>query len=212
VATTGITRVVETWNKKLHIYIGLYFLLFLWLFGLSGLFLNHPPWFHGGGPQRSSEERAVEFPAAGSDQQKAVVLAQQLGLTGEVLTARFPPRPGHFLFRVFRPNRLANVDVDIERKTAMVGFARGAWNGVLENLHTFSGVREIWGEARPERDWLATSVWSFSMDALAAGLVFLVLSSLYMWWQLRDKRLWGALALFLGCAAAVFFLWGLQRL
>ena len=33
-------RTVETWNRKLHIYVGLYFLTFLWLFSFSGLLLN----------------------------------------------------------------------------------------------------------------------------------------------------------------------------
>ena len=59
----------ETWNKKLHIYIGLYFLLFLWLFSISGLFLNHPPWFHSMGPERTREERPVEIPDATDTQQ-----------------------------------------------------------------------------------------------------------------------------------------------
>ena len=31
----------RTWNQKLHIYLGLYFLVFLWLFAVSGLLLNH---------------------------------------------------------------------------------------------------------------------------------------------------------------------------
>jgi len=29
------------WNRKIHIYLGLYFIFFTWLFGFSGLLLNH---------------------------------------------------------------------------------------------------------------------------------------------------------------------------
>ena len=36
---------VRRWNKKIHIYLGLYMLLFLWLFSISGLFINHHNWF-----------------------------------------------------------------------------------------------------------------------------------------------------------------------
>ena len=38
-------RRFEFWNRKLHYYLGLYFLFFLWLFSLTGLMLNHQQWF-----------------------------------------------------------------------------------------------------------------------------------------------------------------------
>ena len=38
-------RRLDVWNRKLHYYLGLYFLFFLWLFSLTGLMLNHQQWF-----------------------------------------------------------------------------------------------------------------------------------------------------------------------
>ena len=38
-------KTLESWNRRLHYYLGLYFLLFLWLFSLTGLMLNHQQWF-----------------------------------------------------------------------------------------------------------------------------------------------------------------------
>ena len=35
---------LESWNRRIHYYLGLYFLLFLWLFSFTGLLLNHPRW------------------------------------------------------------------------------------------------------------------------------------------------------------------------
>jgi hypothetical protein len=210
-AEKTILRAVSTWNRKLHIYCGLFLLLFLWLFSISGLILNHPPWFHSMG-QRSTEERPVELPSTGSDVERARAAANSLGLSGEILSARFPSKPGHFNFRVFRPSQLSGVDVDIERKVATINTNRGRWAQIAENMHTFSGVREVWGETRPERDWIITSIWSISIDAVSGGLAFLVLSSLYMWYQLRDKRRPGLVALTLGCASCAFFIWGLARM
>jgi len=34
----------ERWNRKLHFYVGLFLLFFIWLFAFSGLLLNHPTW------------------------------------------------------------------------------------------------------------------------------------------------------------------------
>ncbi len=48
------------------------------------------------------------------------------------------------------------------------------------------------------------------MDAVAAGLIFMVLSSLYMWLQLPQKRLPGAIALGLGSLICGLFCFGLR--
>jgi len=41
----SFAKALETWNRRLHYYLGLYFLFFLWLFSLTGLMLNHQQWF-----------------------------------------------------------------------------------------------------------------------------------------------------------------------
>jgi len=53
-------------------------------------------------------------------------------------------------------------------------------------------------------------VWAFSMDAVAAGMIFMVLSSLYMWWELPQKRLLGAVVLGIGSLGCGLFCIGLR--
>ena len=79
--------------------------------------------------------------------------------------------------------------------------------GVIHVLHTFSGVRI--GDPTMQRDWLLTRVWSFSMDALAAGLIRMVFSSYYMWYGLKEKRRLGSFVLALGVLSCGFFVKGL---
>jgi hypothetical protein len=55
-------------------------------------------------------------------------------------------------------------------------------------------------------------MWAFSMDAVAAGLIFMVLSSLYMWLKLPRKRLLGAVVLALGSLICGLFCLGLRWL
>jgi len=50
------------------------------------------------------------------------------------------------------------------------------------------------------------------MDAVAAGLIFLVLSSLYMWLEFPQKRLPGAIFLGLGSLICGLFFVGLRWL
>ncbi|HEV8542470.1 MAG TPA: hypothetical protein VGR78_08760 [Verrucomicrobiae bacterium] len=50
------------------------------------------------------------------------------------------------------------------------------------------------------------------MDVVAAGLIFMVLSSLYMWFELPPKRLPGAIALAFGSFCCGLFCIGLRWL
>ena len=61
--------------------------------------------------------------------------------------------------------------------------------GIARTLHMFVGVSP---DDRNQRDWVLTSVWALAMDAVAVGIILMVLTSLYMWWGLREKRLLGS--------------------
>ena len=206
-ASRNLSRLVGVWNTKLHIYVGLFSLLFLWLFAVSGVIMNHPLRF-GGPPTRSEFEQSVELPEQQGDQATAEALLGQLGISGEIIF--MVPKKDHLTFRVNRPNRRMVVDVDLQSRRALVKTAIPSMAGVLLALHTNTGVRTIWNEPEPHRDWVMTKIWSFCMDAICAGLIFLVLSSLYMWYQLKQKRLLGSIVLSLGTLSCAFFVWGLS--
>ncbi len=199
--------VFSKWNKKIHIYLGLYMLLFLWVFSVSGLFLNHPKWFKGQ-PQRDTEEVSVTMLEDGSALLKAQHLMDQLGVTGEAIF-RGDQKPGSFAFIAMRPNKRKFVNVNLETNMAKVTHVEGKFAQMLGTLHTFSGVRPIWGERESVRDWLPTRIWSFSIDALSVGLILLVGSSLYMGFQMREKRRQVLVSLALGTFICSFFIWGL---
>jgi hypothetical protein len=199
----------EIWNRKLHFYIGLYLLLFLWLFAFTGLLLNHAKWkFAEFWPNRTqwNEERAVQI-AGGSDLEKARGLMRQLGLRGDVEWTVTRQQQGRFDFRVQRPGHVVEVKTDVEKQVASVQHIDlNAW-GVMHVLHTFTGVRVA--DSRMQRDWILTRVWSGFMDAVAIGLVFMVLSSIYMWYGLKKKRRLGIVVLILGVVSCGFFVAGL---
>jgi hypothetical protein len=50
------------------------------------------------------------------------------------------------------------------------------------------------------------------MDAVAVGLIVMVLSSYYMWFRLKKIHLWGWIALASGFAVCGFFVAGLNWL
>ena len=150
VASRNFSRLVKEWNTKLHIYVGLFSLLFLWLFAVSGVIMNHPLWF-GGPPARSEFEQPVELPSGIDDQATAEALLEQLGISGEIIF--IVPKKDHLTFRVVRPNRRMVVDVDLQSRIAVVRTAIPKAATVLLALHTSTGVRTIWNEPQPQLEF-----------------------------------------------------------
>jgi hypothetical protein len=48
------------------------------------------------------------------------------------------------------------------------------------------------------------------MDAIAAGLIFLSISSWIMWYKIRHNYVWGYLALIIGFVMAAWFIFLLR--
>lgn len=201
------TRIV---TRKLHNYLGLYLLLFLWLFAASGLVLNHSKW-----PVsqfwkvrvETESHRAIHVPGARGDIAMASDLVAQLGLVGEVGETKRASDDMHFDFQVVKPGRVYRVRARLDSAYATVTEIRlNVW-GVMDALHKFTGVKM--DDPAQTRDWILTRVWSLAMDALALGLVALVLSGLYLWYRLPGSRTPGILVLVLATASCAFFLYGL---
>ena len=207
------TKTLERWNRKLHFYIGLYLLLFLWLFAFSGLLLNHGAWrFAEFWPQRkvTTEERAVRIPTDATDLVLAKELMAQLDLRGELMWTETRPQENQFRFNLSRPGGGITVTLNRLASRASVETIRFNVWGLLRTLHTFNGVS--FREPGRIRDWLPTILWVVSMDAVAIGSIFLVLSGVYMWYQLKPKRRLGLGALGVGLVVGAFFVFGLARL
>jgi hypothetical protein len=207
----GAAATFLVWNRRIHYYLGLYLLFFTWLFVFTGLLLNHPRWqFAQFWPNRlqTTTEHQVQPPTNTSDLERARDLMRQLGIAGEIQWPAQQSAP--FAFQVSRPGLVVEVKADLEQGRATVQRNQlNAW-GVMHLLHTFTGVRA--GDERNHRDWMLTTVWALSMDAVAVGLIVMVLSSYIMWYRLRTKRLGGIVALLLGFISCGILLAGLRFL
>ena len=200
---------LRMWTRKLHNYLGLHFLLFIWLFAISGLVLNHSQWSAGQfwkSRQETTTQRAILRPTVHGDVAIAAELMKQLGIVGEIGDTKRDAEGRVFDFQIVKPGQVFRVEARLDSAFAKVTEIRlNAW-GVLDVLHKFTGVRM--DAPAQSRDWILTRIWSFAMDALAVGLVVLVCSGLYLWYRLPAKRATGLAALVVGVACCAFFLYG----
>jgi len=208
VASRNLLNSILRWNQKMHVYVGLGLLVFVWLFAVSGLVLNHPKWKfaqYWSGRQESSADRPVELPAVPTDAARARNLMEQLGLAGEI--DQIKVSADRFEFRVVTPARIVTVGVDLAGSLAHVQQVKVNGWGVLSGLHHLTGVHKDLPSLM--RNSVATRLWSIAMDAVCAGLVLLVLSGLCIWVQRGGRLLPGAMSLLLGilvCGLLLFVL------
>ena len=198
---------LEVWNRKLHYYLGLYFLFFLWLFSLTGLMLNHQQWFRDFYERsQTSYDVSIEAPAGDTQIARTRDAMRQLDLQGEIDWPVVQP-VAHLDFTVSRPNGSARVRVDVNAKKAYVREFKNGHLHAFQIFHTFSGSR--FNQPASQRDWIMTSLWVFAMDALAAGLIVMVIGSYYMWWRLKQAKALGGFILFAGTTICAVFLLGI---
>lgn len=211
-ATRRVTDLAATFSRKTHYYLGLYFLFFVWLFAFTGLLLNHSWKFAEFWPSRktSAFERQIEMPPPGTDLDRARDILRQLGIAGEIEWTASKAGSALREFRANRPGHNYTITVHADQNRAAVQHIELNKWGVMSVLHAFSGVRA--GDARNQRDWILTEIWAFSMDAVAVGLIVMVLTGIYMWYRLRKKRMGGLLALFSGTIACAVLVAGLRWL
>jgi hypothetical protein len=209
----SMSSVMSAWNRKIHFYLGLYLLLFLWLFAFTGLLLNHPRWtFAEFWPNRhqSSFEAPIQPPPARGDLIQARDIMRQVGVHGEIEWTRSRSDTSRLDFRASRPGHIYEIKANLQQGRATIQrIDLNAW-GVVHILHTFTGVRL--SDSKNQRDWSITTLWVLCMDALAIGLILMVVSSIYMWWSQKQKRWLGLLALSSGLLTCGLFVIGLRWL
>jgi len=214
-AASRLRARLERWNRKLHYYAGLFLRFFMRLFVVTGLVLDHPTWsFAELWIKRidTNSERAITAlaPELLGDLAQAREIMRQLGIEGEIMWTTTRSNADRFVFQVRRPGLYYFIKADLALNRVTLRHSQVNLWGVMKVLHVFSGVQL--DDVRQSRDWALTTVWAYSMDAVAAGLIFMVLSSLYMWWELPQKRLLGAVILGLGSLICGLFCIGLRWL
>ena len=207
---TGIDQQIPTstfqrLNRKVHIFAGMFSILFIIFFGLSGFVLNHRwklwDWFS----QRveTTREVAVQIPADGSDLQKARAILKQLKVDGEINRIVSEPIKQSFAFDVQRPGQFANVKLDaVSGKGTLKTTDLNAWS-ILHIMHIFSG--------HGDKNWKWANVWKFFSDLTAIIMVVLAASGFYMWLKLKTARRWGLIFFEIGATVFLLLVWVLSK-
>lgn len=184
--------------RRSHLYMGLFLLPWVVMFGASSIPLNHisapdpPTW-----AQVAEHAFDGEVPAPGADLRP---LGRQMmdaaGIDGGYFVNRLNPRQ----VNVNHPNFLRPVRIiyHVDQKRLITERREVALRSFISGLHTRGGydLGGVWD-----------SVWAFFVDVVSVALMLWIASGVYMWWHLPATRSWGWIALTAGaaCFAAIIF-------
>ena len=197
-------------NRKLHIYTGLLFFLFILLFTVSGLMLNHrwAIWEYWSERIETTQDIQVVLREEGSDLEKARDVLEQIDVDGEIHFLLHDVQKNALEIRTTRPGMKATVNVDLSSgRGAVKKIDLNAWE-LLPSMHEMSGLHSNIPE---KKNWIWTQIWSLLMDLTIVALLVLLFSGFYMWLQLKTERRLGLLCLEIGAALFVLIILGLAK-
>ena len=195
------------WNRKIHIYLGLFFVFFMWLFGLSGLLLNHHWEFAKSWERRNENSYQTTIPISRERNKLALAheILNELDIKASIYNIRFTSDSALLNIVAAKPGRRYDIQAQLSEGDVQIKKTElDQWN-IMTALHTLRNpITEELGE-RSASKW--ASLWSFSMDIVSAGLIVICLGGWYLWLQVKRERFYyGLISLSGGFILCLYFL------
>jgi hypothetical protein len=191
-------------NRRLHLYLGLALLPWLFMYGISSIPFAHTQYFERrdaakGLPLwtlRSTHTVDAAIPED-PDQLRAfgASLLQQAGVTATTFGAyrQGPAQVNVYVYSFWKSTQLKYFG---DPKRLTVEDRRFRWDHFLTGMHARGGF---------EQEGLFVRSWSVVVDLVCLAIVLWIASGLYMWWGLPGSRRWGWLAIAAGVTSFVVF-------
>ena len=184
-------------------YLGLFLAPWMLLYALSTLAMAHRPFvqsFYATDRPQFTVEREMDysrsFATGMTTQAKADLILQDLGLKGRYSVPNV--KEGAPII-INRQHALASRRIKFDPTTSRITIEREEFRGLnfLERMHRRRGFQD---------PYVVEDTWAFSVDLTVLTLVFWGLSGIWLWWGIRQTRVWGAISLAFGIALFATFL------
>jgi len=187
--------------RRTHLYLALFLTPWILMYAASTFVMNHRVLFRSlyGGPlptlalEREQPYDAV-FPEGAGAKQMGQQILSSLNLEG-AFNASLRPRDGAVIVNRLDPIAPRRITYYPAAKKIIIERLPWETRAYLERMHRRRGY---------QYDSPLEDTWAFTVDLFIAAVMFWALSGVWMWWELKTTRRWGALA-----AAAGIALFGL---
>ncbi|MHC4396262.1 MAG: PepSY domain-containing protein [Planctomycetota bacterium] len=191
----------DLFNKRLHLYLGLFLIVFFLKYAVSGLIFSHDfglREYYKDKPQWTKRfERPYERPVPeNADLQPiAAQILKDAGVKSRAFGVR---RAGNKRLNIntqsFWPT--TRVTYFIDQNRLLVEDKNFRWDHFILKFHWVGGY---------QHDSLIRDIWALIMDIVFIATIFWVISGIYIWWKIRETRFWGCIALGGGVVSFLIF-------
>ncbi len=188
-------------TRRVHLYLALFLLPWFLMYGASSVPFSHTGFFEQrqrGIPMwipRAELHYDIPVPAGDDLDETGARIMKDAGLKGSYGTYRSNDREIDVYVYTFWKSAQAKYYVD--QKRLVVEDRRFRWDQFLTGMHARGGY---------EHPAFLEDSWAAVVDLICLGFLIWIASGIYMWWQLRRTRFWGALALGSGVALFLVFI------
>ncbi len=183
---------ISRWIRRIHMYAGLFLVPWMAMYALSTLVMTHresvqslyssknPAWVTESELNYTSLQGAIM-----TRDQMANQILHDIGLDGaHSVSVGGNGQP----LVITRQHALATRRISYDPASLKIKIERQEFrtSTFLERMHRRRGYKEPY-----TRD----DIWGFTVDAAVVAMVFWSLSGIWMWWELKAARFWGALSL-----------------
>ena len=189
--------------RRIHLFLGLFLAPWVLIYAASTLVMHHRGLVRSIFPNQAPAlvtEREVDysrtFPSNATPQQMGQAILRDLDLDGtHSVSGGEKGKP----LRINRQHPLGPRRITYQPDTGKVSVQRERYplHTFLERMHTRRGYQQ---------PYALEDSWAFSVDLAALTMIFWSLSGIWLWWELRATRMWGAICLGLGVALFAAFL------
>lgn len=191
-------------NRRLHLYLGLFLLVFFIRMGITTIFLVHhfnfkevykdtPQWV-----VRSEQPYKLAISDDSDLRQLAAKVIKDVGIKeGPFGVSRQGKNKQRLNIRVGDFWSTTRLTYFIDKEQLRIEDKPFRWDHFIHKFHLLHGYGQ---------ESFLSDLWAFLLDVLCVGMIFWCVSGIYMWWQLGTARLWGSVALLGGFASFTVFL------
>ena len=193
-------------NRRAHLYLGLFLMPWLLMYGVSSFIVIHQSWFPRDRPAREvlfekTYTRAVNMQGANNSPELRATAQEILkdnDLEGAFWVDKPKPDTLHIERFTFRDSISLIYSSQDQKLKAEHQSIR--WSQVPMRMHFRGGFLQpgFWQK-----------FWGLLVDVACVGIIIWVVSGLIMWWRLPRFRAWGAIAVGGGILSFFLLIWTL---
>jgi hypothetical protein len=194
-------------NRRTHLYLGLFLLPWLFMYGLSSLIIIHRSWFPAD-KERTWEplfERPYNRPVTvngNNNEPQLRATAQEILKDCNLDGAFWVNKPNAETVQIDRFSFRDSIRLtySIKDQKLKAERQRMPWPQVVVRMHFRGGFGQpsFWDKS-----------WGLLVDFACVGIIIWVGSGVIMWWRLPSLRAWGALAVGGGLLSFLVLIWRL---